>query len=77
MKIGLKKLILLSFSLSLISCSHIKRRQVVIDVEAREANSLDRYHDKVDKCVHRYIDKGVKFAQASEGCRNIIYKRDI
>lgn len=36
-----------------------------------------RHQDRVNKCVHKFLDKGVNFKEASKECADRIFKKDV
>jgi len=43
--------------------------------ERRVFNPHERRQDRIEQCVHRFIDKGVVFLNASKECARTIFEK--
>lgn len=66
------KLILLLLFFILTSCSGLKYRYATF--EEKQQTPMEKRDSNVERCTHSFIDKNVRFAEAVDGCGNIIYK---
>lgn len=61
--------ILILFTLT--SCAVFKPDPVPVD----SRTPGQKRQQKIDECVHKFIDKGVKFLDASKECADRIYEK--